>query len=308
VHERNKHINGYDLERLVQSCPDLKSHITKNPKGRDTINFFNPIAVKLLNQAILMADYGLTYWDIPDGYLCPPVPGRADYIHSVADLLTGNNESKPPKGKRIKCLDIGVGANAIYPIIGIAEYEWSFTGAEIDFQAIKNLEKLKLLNKSLKEQFEIRQQTLSEHFFQGIIREGEFYDLTICNPPFFSNTEEAQTANRRKLSKLKNKKINKASFNFGGHSKELIYKGGEKRFVRNMIRESSTYGQFVMWFSTLISKETLVPAFKDMLGQLKAKKIKVIPMSQGNKKSRIIAWTFLAEKQIEAWKRTRWNK
>ena len=41
----------------------------------------------MLNRAILMHHYGVKSWDIPAGYLCPPIPGRADYIHSVADLL-----------------------------------------------------------------------------------------------------------------------------------------------------------------------------------------------------------------------------
>jgi 23S rRNA (adenine1618-N6)-methyltransferase len=46
----------------------------------------------------------------------PPIPGRADYIHYIADLLATTN-SGIPKETEYKDWDIGVGANCIYPII-----------------------------------------------------------------------------------------------------------------------------------------------------------------------------------------------
>ena len=32
-----------------------------------------------------------------------------------------------------------------------------------------------------------------------------------------------------------------------------------------------------------------------------------IPMGQGNKTSRIVAWTFLTKEQQKIWKNTKWN-
>ena len=94
-----------------------------NPYGKQTINFFNPQAVKALNKALLVTHYGIRYWDIPKNYLCPPIPGRADYIHYIADLIDpeGVNmmvkeECDDQPRRQCRCLDIGVGANCIYPL------------------------------------------------------------------------------------------------------------------------------------------------------------------------------------------------
>jgi 23S rRNA (adenine1618-N6)-methyltransferase len=39
----------------------------------------------------------------------PPIPGRADYIHQIADLLATCNKKVVPTGADIRILDIGVG-------------------------------------------------------------------------------------------------------------------------------------------------------------------------------------------------------
>jgi 23S rRNA (adenine1618-N6)-methyltransferase len=82
--------------------------------------------------------------------LRPPIPGRADYIHYIADLLAENNGGKIPKGKQIKCLNIGVGANCIYPIIGNQEYGGSFVGADVDPVSIASANKIIEFNPFLK--------------------------------------------------------------------------------------------------------------------------------------------------------------
>src|SRR5690606_35825519 len=80
LHPRNPHRFNYNLEALVKSTPDLDSYIVQNEHGKTTLDFSNPIAVKLLNKALLKHHYQLVYWDIPLGFLCPAVPGRVDYI------------------------------------------------------------------------------------------------------------------------------------------------------------------------------------------------------------------------------------
>ena len=91
MHPRNKHVGRYDFEALTKSVPDLAAFVTLNPLKEQTIDFSNPEAVKALNRALLKTFYGVNRWDIPPGYLCPPVPGRADYIHYTADLLSSTN-------------------------------------------------------------------------------------------------------------------------------------------------------------------------------------------------------------------------
>ncbi|MCP5854081.1 RlmF-related methyltransferase, partial [Klebsiella pneumoniae] len=70
--------------------------------------------------------------DIPADYLCPPIPGRADYIHVAADLLAEDNAGEVPKGAQVRALDIGVGVNCIYPLLGHSDYRWRFLGSDID--------------------------------------------------------------------------------------------------------------------------------------------------------------------------------
>jgi 23S rRNA (adenine1618-N6)-methyltransferase len=49
-------------------------------------------------------------------YLCPPFLEETDYIHYIADLLASSNNGIIPK-HAVQGLDIGVGANCIYPIM-----------------------------------------------------------------------------------------------------------------------------------------------------------------------------------------------
>lgn len=147
LHPRNRHRSRYDFKQLISSCPELETFVFINKYNNETIDFSDPVAVKIINKALLKQFYGISNWDIPEGYLCPPIPGRADYIHYIADLLGSSNNGIIPKGKLIACLDIGVGANCVYPIIGNYEYGWSFVGSDIDTLAISSAKKL--LNKMI---------------------------------------------------------------------------------------------------------------------------------------------------------------
>ena len=306
LHPANKHRGQYDFSSLIKTHPALAPFVTNNQYGNLSIDFFDPAAVKNLNTALLKHYYKIDYWDIPDNYLCPPIPGRADYIHYMADLLMESNFNKTARGTKIKCLDIGVGANCIYPIIGNQEYGWSFIGSEIDETAISSAEKIIINNKSLKGKIEIRQQQDKNNILTGIVQRGEYIDLTICNPPFYTSAKEADKATNRKLKNLKGKSAKKV-LNFGGQNNELWCKGGEQLFVTNMVRESQQFSKSCFWYSSLISKESNLKTIYAELKKANAVKVRTIPMGQGNKKSRIVAWTFLPEKLQKVWAETKWE-
>lgn len=308
LHPRNKHRGRYDFKLLIESCPLLASFVTLNPYNELSIDFFNPEAVTMLNRALLKHYYGIVHWNIPKNYLCPPIPGRADYIHHIADLLSSHNQGAIPRGDKIKCLDIGVGANCIYPIIGNHEYGWSFIGADIDPIAIKSANKIITMNSALTGTIELRLQNKPNDVFQGVIKYNEFIDLTICNPPFHASEAEARSGTQRKLNNLTGKKIHKPTLNFGGQHNELWCDGGEIGFVRRMILQSKQFSNSCFWFSTLISKQTNLERVYQELSKVSSVEIKTIPMEQGNKTSRIVAWTFLSKEQQEQWVNTRWNK
>jgi 23S rRNA (adenine1618-N6)-methyltransferase len=294
LHLRNKHQGRYDLKQLVASCPHLGLFVKLNDYKDESIDFFNPRAVKMLNKALLKHYYQIDHWDIPEGYLCPPIPGRADYIHYMADLVfEGKVDSTDlPKGEKIKCLDVGVGANCVYPIIGSREYGWSFVGSDIDPVSIASARKIVANNAVLEDKIELRIQDNKKQIFKGIVKEGEQFDLTICNPPFHSSQANAQAGSMRKLRNLKGKKNVKSVLNFGGKNNELWCDGGEVRFVQQMIIESKEYSKSCKCFSTLISKESNLEAVYKALKNVRAREVKTIQMGQGNKVSRIVAWRF----------------
>jgi 23S rRNA (adenine1618-N6)-methyltransferase len=308
LHPRNKHRQRYDFNKLIQTFPELGPYVQVNAYQEESIDFFDPQAVKMLNTALLKLHYSIDYWDIPAGYLCPPIPGRADYVHYLADLLAGKNNGVVPIGPGLKCLDIGVGANCVYPIIGHQEYGWSFTGTDIDPVALESASRIVHLNSPLRNMVELRVQNNSRHIYEGIINEGDLFDLTLCNPPFFASKEESQSASLRKLSHLKRKKITQPSLNFGGQNSELWCDGGEGKFVTEMIRQSKVFSSSCFWFSTLISQKAHLQSAYRVLQKVKALESKTISMAQGNKVSRMLAWTFLNVEQQNMWIHTRWDK
>jgi len=285
LHSKNKHREEYDFDKLIKNHPLLSSFVEKNKYGTLSIDFHNPEAVKSLNIALLKTFYKLTYWDFPKGYLCPPIPGRVDYIHYLADLLSETKSSK-----RIKCLDIGTGANCIYPILGVTEYQWSFVASDIDTISLESAQKIASNNSILRDKIEFRHQENPKHIFQGIINKGDFFNVSICNPPFHKSKKMAESGTHRKLRNLNN--TDSYLPNFEGQNNELWCKGGEKMFIKNMIKESSKFSKSVRWFTTLVSKQDHLNSFYDALKKVNATDVRTINMAQGNKKSRILAWTF----------------
>ena len=308
LHPRNKHRKRYDFKFLIEIEPELAQYVRLNPYGDESIDFFNPEAVKGLNKALLKHNYDIENWDIPPGYLCPPIPGRADYIHHIADLLGSCNHNAIPKGDHIKCLDIGVGANCIYPIIGRKEYGWFFVGSEIDPVSLECATKIVDLNPLLKGNIELRFQVNPGNIFDGIIKNGEHFDLTVCNPPFHASLAEAQSGTIRKLNNLSKRKTLAVTRNFGGQGCELWSEGGEIRFIERMVLQSRQYSSSCFVFSTLISKESNLKQVYHFLKKVEAARIKTIPLGQGNKVSRIVAWTFLTQPQQEMWVKERWEQ
>jgi 23S rRNA (adenine1618-N6)-methyltransferase len=301
LHLRNKHRQRYNFDLLKETSPELAKYVRPNDYGDESIDFFNPYAVKALNVALLKHYYKIQYWDVPENYLSPPIPGRADYIHYAADILSKSNAGKIPEGKHIKCLDVGVGANCIYPIIGHHEYGWSFVGSDIDAIALQSAEKIITSNPGLQAAIKLSLQKNPRDMFKGIIRHGDKYDLTICNPPFHSSALEAQKVSQRKIKNLKQKQASTPLRNFGGQNNELWCAGGEGKFVSDMIFQSRDFADACLWYTTLVSKESNLKSIYHVLKLVKATAIKPINMGQGNKKSRMVAWTFLPKSQRDEW-------
>nr|WP_315158567.1 23S rRNA (adenine(1618)-N(6))-methyltransferase RlmF [uncultured Flavobacterium sp.] len=302
LHPRNQHRLGYDFDSLIQILPELKNFVGINEHQIQTLDFSNPDAVRALNKALLLAYYDIQFWEIPSTFLCPPIPGRVDYIHYLADLLAQSNNGIIPKGEAVQGLDIGVGANCIYPILGNAVYGWSFVGTDIDEKAIQNCKKIIEKNPKLIDAISLQLQTEPRFIFKNIMESEDKFAFTICNPPFHNSKEEATKVALRKVNNLSSNKTTTPTLNFGGQNAELWCPGGELGFITEMIYESAKYPMHCLWYTTLVSKQAHLNSLYKTLNKVNAANITTIDMAQGQKTSRILAWTFLTEKQQKEWK------
>lgn len=270
-----------------------------NGHGNLSIAFADPLAVKALNAALLKRYYNIANWDIPEDALCPPIPGRVDYIHYVAELLgvvepTANQTNTQPK---VALLDIGTGANGIYPLLACQIYGWHCVGSDINTQSLENVATIIAKNPELEGRYALRRQHDKHHIFEGIIQGGEFFDVSVCNPPFHASQDEALKGSQRKLKNLARNRgeqtTTPSTLNFGGLEAELWCKGGEQMFLKKLIKESQMFSAQCRWFTSLVSKIDNVKPAKKMIRKLGAVDIREIEMKQGNKITRILAWTFI---------------
>ncbi|MGE4071439.1 MAG: 23S rRNA (adenine(1618)-N(6))-methyltransferase RlmF [Lysobacterales bacterium] len=311
-HRRNRHQGRYDFPRLVADYPALKSFLRARPDGDSSIDFSDADAVRALNSALMQSVYGVVQWTLPSGYLCPPIPGRADYVHGLADLLAHRHGGRIPRGSAIRVLDIGTGASCIYPLLGHSEYGWSFVASDVDAGALAAAAAILKANPTLGAHVELRQQARTEQVFRGLVAEDERFDLVMCNPPFHPSARAVAEESARKWRQLQDRPglsgraSSRPRLNFGGQGHELWCPGGELGFIQRMSEESLELAARVYWFSTLVSKSAHLPALSNGLRHLGATEIISTPMAQGQKQSRFLAWTFLNEEQARSWRMQRW--
>jgi 23S rRNA (adenine1618-N6)-methyltransferase len=278
-HSKNKFNNGYNFDELIKINPKLEPFVSKNEFDVITIDFSDPEAVRELNKGLLFSFDKITVWDFPKENLCPPIPGRLDYIHYLSDLISSEGS--------IKVLDIGTGATCIYPLLGVAEYDWNFVATDIDLNSLDTAQDI-VHDNNLGDKIELRQQTDENNILKGILKEEDSFSAVMCNPPFFKSSEEAQGANKRKNRNLGNNAVR----NFSGNNNELWYVGGEKAFLHNYLYESSLFKEKSKWFTSLVSKKDNIKSLQKSSTKLGAIEFKVIPMNQGNKVTRIACWRF----------------
>ncbi|WP_339844526.1 23S rRNA (adenine(1618)-N(6))-methyltransferase RlmF [uncultured Dokdonia sp.] len=279
MHPNNKNIGPYLFKQLRKANKELAPYVLETDRGIQTIDFTNPKAVLELNRAILLSDYSLNWYEIPEGYLCPAIPGRVDYLHYLNDFI-GKEDAHG--------LDIGTGANFVYPLLAGSVFNWKMKGVDIDAKAIRNANTILEKNTHLKGFLTATYQQDRANIFTGAILPGEHYDFTMCNPPFYSSEKDAFKATKEKSKGLKLKEVER---NFAGQSNELWCNGGEALFIKRMVKESVNFKSQVGWFTTLVSKSEHLPKIKKQLEKLNAEH-RTVDMSQGNKKSRFLAWRF----------------
>lgn len=289
LHPSNPHQGRYDFTRLCRHYPALQAFVITTAAGDSSIDFSQAAAVQALNAAILASDYQVTFWQLPPGYLCPPIPGRADYLHYAADLVAELTGVAKAQGKQFRLLDLGCGANCIYPILASRSFGWRAVGSDIDNTALKVAGAIVKANANLKGLIELRLQPKATELLFGIILPGEYYDISVCNPPFYASAAEAAAANQQKWQKL-----GKADHgrNFAGTANELWCEGGELAFIKKLIADSSLFASQVGWFTSLVSQQKHLPALVAQLRCLEVAEVRQIKMQHGQKNTTILAWRY----------------
>jgi len=323
------------MEKLCQAYPPLQSYVvssndngkansksSKKAPNRLTIKFADPNAVRALNTALLVADYNIkpNYAKIlPKNALVPPVPGRADYVHHLADLLGGEQDGNIPEGSSVRGLDIGTGASVIYPLVASSTYGWAMVASEINFPSLQSARRI-IEENTLENLIDLREQESEENIFDGILEPMEEIDFAMCNPPFFPSLEAFQAENARKIKGLARGGMNKrsrslskaneadqkneASNNFGGTDSELWCEGGEVSFVRRMIDESKSkrYRHRFLWCTSLVSRESNCQRIEKYLrNNAQPAEVRRISFGAGKKSASILAWTFLNKDERREW-------
>ena len=294
MHLKNPHRNPYNFELLLQANKELEAFVFTNEHEIQTIDFSNPKGVFQLNKALLLQHYKLDHYELPMGYLCPAVPGRADYLCHVKTLLD-NHLEKSNDTASYKVLDIGVGANCIYPIIGAQLFNWQMVGADINTDAVGSAKNIVAATRGLEKKIEIRHQSNNANIFTGIIKTQEYFDVSVCNPPFHTSEIEANKGTMRKLANISKDKDfafrQELVQNFGGKANELWCNGGEALFIKRMIKQSIQHKNNVGVFTTLVSNKGNLKKLYKQLDKAKASH-KTVVMHIGNKNSRMLAWSF----------------
>ncbi len=302
MHPKSRYAGPHDFPDLARHVPALADHFVTTPDGRMSLNFADPKAVRLLNQALLVRDYGLKHWAIPPGNLCPGVPGRLNYIHAINDLLKEKaaqtlllsgaevQDTEKLKNQGIYGLDVGTGASLIYPILGLKEYGWRMVGTDVDATSLKVAGAIAKFNPGLEKNIIVRKQPDKRTIFRNAILPGEYFDFTMCNPPFFETEQKAQEAAELKWKKLGVKTSNSPTLNFGGQANELWTEGGEPAFLRKMINESTKFARQVGWFTTLVSKKGYLEIAETEFRRHSISETKVIGIGHGGKLRRILCW------------------
>ncbi|XP_062217999.1 uncharacterized protein LOC133918248 [Phragmites australis] len=312
IHPRNRYAYAApDFAALAELYPSFRPFVSVSERGRASIDFADFAATRELTRVLLLHDHGVNWW-IPDGQLCPTVPNRSNYIHWIEDLLS--SDLIPPissSSGRVRGVDIGTGANCIYPLLGASLLGWSFVGSDVTDVALEWAKKNVESNPHLAELIEIRnanavsfasesdtiaseaarENTLEPvddlakskpHILVGVVNEGESFDFCMCNPPFFDSIEEAGLNPRTSC---------------GGTTEEMVCPGGELAFITRIIEDSVSLKNSFRWFTSMVGRKANLKLLISKVREAGASVVKTTEFVQGQTARWGLAWSFIAPRR-----------
>ena len=89
-------------------------------------------------------------------------------------------------------LDVGCGANCIYPLLGASMFGWKFVGTDITDIAVQSAWSNVHRNPHLRDLISITKVPNDmQHILTPTVQQFGPFHFSMCNPPFFENIEEA---------------------------------------------------------------------------------------------------------------------
>ena len=264
-----------DFLILIKEFPELKKYIIKHDEKIEEFSFdwSNNDLSLLMTKSILNYYFNIKYYDIPKGFLIPPVPSRLNYLNLINELI------KDIEKENIIGVDIGTGANIIYPILGNSIYNWKFICSEINNESYNNA-KLILQKNNLEENINLIKQENKNNIFVSIINQENKYTFSMCNPPYYDYEQEI---------KIEDKKRD-TEYNFD----EVYYEKGELGFFERYFEESICYKKNIFLFTILIGKKSNSEIIYDKINSYNniIKLCDIKKIMTGNNVRYIIYWSF----------------
>ena len=158
-------------------------------------------------------------------------------------------------------------------------FGWHFVASEKNKEALKSALKIQK-NNDFQPFIEIREAITG--IFKGIINKNEdFFDFSMCNPPFFESLDEQKSVSWRTC-EIKE---------FEGE-----FEGGELEFMKKSFEESLEFKKNVGVFTSLVGRKKDFELFLDFLDKRKNDEkfeIESKTLYMGKNARWVVAWRFL---------------
>lgn len=255
-----------------------------------------------LAKTILKVDFNLTL-TLPPDRLCPAVPVRWNYVRWLQDLLDTSAPwtdltaislapvPVPDPARRVRGLDIGVGASCIYGLLACATRpRWEVCGTDIDAASLAAAQANVTAN-GLVDRILLRRQPdptaalVPFDLLPWPATPADPLDFVMTNPPFYASAEDMAACNARKP--------RPASAVCTGAENEMIGPGGDLGFARRLLAESRTEGPRVRWWTIMLGKRASAVALVAELRAAGVSNFAVTDLRAGHRTRRwAVAWSW----------------
>ena len=185
MHPRNPYSAPIGIAELARQFPDVCDHvISRSANGHIVYDWNAPGATYAVTRALLKRDFALD-WQQPPQFLCPPVPGRLNYLLWVEDLVLQDAAA----ATSVCVADIGTGASAIFPLIGARRFGWSFIALDSSADALEHA-RANVDRNCLQHLVSLRLVPHDGNIADALALHPSITH-TMCNPPFFSSSSSS---------------------------------------------------------------------------------------------------------------------